>query len=695
MAQPAGIVYSTTIPYTGAAPSGFSPYPIPTVSLVVTDVSGNTYIAGAVASNGLTTTAGVVQPQYSGGTCTFGEFSGPCANAFIAKFNSTGGLVFLTYLGGTGSYVPYGLAVDAFGDIYIGGQTNSIGSPSSFHAGTFVDKLSGDGTALIWSKAVNGALTRVALAPDGSLYYLAQPTAATAYATTLTHLTRNGQLVATGTVPSQTQALAVGADGSVYIGGQTGGSEVTATAGAWQTTFNGGSDGFLAKMNPNLTGYAWLTLVGGNGMDSDPVDSLNLIQPAPDGTLWVSGTTSESTFPVLSGALQSQLSPGMAPNGFLVHLSADGSKALASTYLAAGPLTSLALDGSGNVIFSAVGKAGFQATPGAQWPCQQPSPGEPVPLFPSLLGFFGNIDSAGQHLLWGTWVGPSIPIGPAAVDKNGNAIAAGNVPGQENITLTAMTTVPGTTRLVESCIAESGSPNLSGPLAPGEIFSIYGAGFGPQQGLGAQPSRNTIATQLGGVQVLIEDMPAPLLYVSSVQINLVAPYLLNGRTAAHVKILTADTTSNEVVLGVRPAAPEIFTASNGTAAILNQDGTVNAQNNPAHIGDVVAMFVSGVGQTTPAGVDGSIPQAAGGTPVLPIKVQLNCSFANVTYGGNAPGLVSGATQVNFQIPQMPCTAGAGPPYGALIVLDVGAAASGTIVTFDNNISGDTPYLWFE
>ncbi len=524
-------------------------------------------------------------------------------------------------------------------------------------------------------------MLQLAIAPDGSLDCLTQ---SNEYQTsTVTKLSPTGQSLAVVKLPSGSQALAVGADGSVYIGGQAFPSTVAATPGAWQTTSNGGTNGFIAKMNPSLSGFAWVTFVPG---------VVNLLQPAPDSTLWAGGTTSDPTFPVLPGALQSQLSPLEPLNGYLVRLSSDGSKALASTYLPA-PLTSLTLDGSGNVIFSAVRQGGFQATPGAQWPCPQAAPGEA--FFTSMLGFFGKVDSKGQHLLWGTWDGPSVPVGPVAVDANGNALAAGNVPNQGNITLTALTTVPGPPRLVETCITQSGSPNNYGPLAPGEIFSIYGAGFGPEQGVAAQISGNTIGTQLGGVQVLIENTPAPLLYVSSTQINLVAPYLLAGRTAAHIKIITADATSNEVVLGVRPTAPEIFLSqpsgaeSEGTAAILNQDGTVNSQFNPAHIGDTLAMFVSGVGQTTPAGVDGAIPQAAGGTPVLPLMVQLNLlTYANVTYAGNAPGLVSGVTQVNFQLPQLN-EPGAGPPYQALVVLYVGGASSNPAESrADTNI-------WFE
>ena len=100
----------------------------------------------------------------------------------------------------------------------------------------------------------------------------------------------------------------------------------------------------------------------------------------------------------------------------------------------------MTLDGSGDVIVSTLVPSGFQATPGAQWPCQQPAPVlyERVGFAGSIpyqqIGFFGKIDAAGQHLLWGTWTGPSVPFGPAAVDNNGNAIAAGNVAGQGDIT---------------------------------------------------------------------------------------------------------------------------------------------------------------------------------------------------------------------------------------------------------------------
>jgi uncharacterized protein (TIGR03437 family) len=470
--------------------------------------------------------------------------------------------------------------------------------------------------------------------------------------TTLTQLTNAGQFVTSANVPGGSNSLAIGTDGSVYIDGTTasdGVPDVTATPGAWQTTYGGGqNDGFVAKLNPDLSGFAWLTFVGGNGGDD-----LNLLTLASDGSLWVSGATTSSNFPVHAGGLQPSPEGG---NGFLVHLSADGSTALASTYI---PflLAAVAADSSANVVFSGASATTFPATPGAQWPCPPFVPAYP-PAVDNYAGFLGKMDPAGQHVLWGTWVGPSVPNSTVAVDAHGNAIAAGNLPGELEVTLSALST-SNTPHLVESCIAPSAPATISSPLAPGELFSIYGADYGPAQGVVAQPSGGAIGTELAGIQVLVEGTPVPLLYVSAAQINAVAPFLLQGRTAAHITIVTSSLTSNEVVLGVRDVLPEIF-------AVSNQDGTENSQTNPAHAGDFLSIWASGLGQTNPPSVDGAIPTAAGGTPLAPITLEVgtvqspNIAFGvppgpvnvAVLYAGNAPGLVSGVTQINFQMPDL-------------------------------------------
>ncbi len=693
-AVPPGVLYSTTVPYTAWA--GISN---PGVTAVTTDSSGNSYITGVVYANGLAATPGVVQPTFAGGSCPdpFGD-PGACADAFIAKFDVTGKLAFLTYLGGTGWDVPSALAVDAAGDIYVGGQTEGdfplAGNPWRpvlTDEGSFIAKLSSDGKKLIWSTVLNGSQMALAVAPDGSLYALTEDLQTTA-PVILTNLTGDGQLVANVNLPYMVETLVVAGDGSVLIGGRTDGGDVAATPGAWQTTFGGGVDGFAGKMNSELSGFAWLTFVGGSGNDD-----VGQMVAAADGSVWISGGTASTNFPVMPGAFQAQPSAGASSSGYLVHLSADGSKALAATYLPAA-LSYLALDEAGNAIVSVpytFGQSAFQATPGAPWPCPQ----IPATGYPGANGFFGKIDAAGQSLEWGTWTGASIPYGPVAADKSGNAVVAGT-DNAGDVILSAMSTVAGPPRLVASCVALAGYPYVSGAVAAGEVISIYGAGFGPAQGVAAQPSGGTVGSELGGVQVLIENAPAPLLYVSAAQINLVAPYLLDGRIAAHIKIVTGNGASNEVVLSVEQAAPEIFASEMSfgpspgvnmlTAAIINQDNTVNSPAHPAHAGDTVSIYVSGTGQTDPAGVDGAIPTAAGGTPVLPITVIVTGAnaVASVTYAGWAPSLVSGVTQVNFQVPSF-VPGGPGPPYYVPVVVCAGGTCSDTF----GSLPG--PGIWFE
>jgi uncharacterized protein (TIGR03437 family) len=679
---PPGVLYSTVVPNSGS--DQFPHFPSQ-VNAIATDAAGNTYVAGY--GSGFMGTLGVFQRSHVPGSCDFGfGHTGPCPDAIIAKFDPTGTLVFLTYLGGSKTNIAQSIAVDSKGDIYVGGQTNSKDFPLAgtpyrpvlTNEGTFVAKISGDGTKLIWSTLLNDTLQQMAGAPDGSLDCLIQVIVPGKQNTaSLLKLTSDGSFAGTFNVPANSQSVAVNASGSVFVGGYTGGQDAIATPGAWQTTLAGDFDGFIGAVNASYTGFEWLTYVGGSD-----TDFLYHLFTDTRGGVWATGTTGSTDFPILAGALQRKL--GSGTTGFLVHIAEDGTKALASTYLP-GMLSSFSTDSSGDVLFSSITPNSFQATPASQWPCVQSGKNQ-------LSGFLGKIDSAAQKLQWDTATGPSVPPGVVAADKNGNVLVAGtDIDG--DIVLSALVPAPIAPRLVEGCIGQAASPYSPGPLAPGEVFSIYNAGFGPEQGVGAQPSGGKFPTEVAGVQVTIENVPVPLLYVSSAQINAVAPYLLAGRSAAHVKIVMPSGASNEVVLGVSQAAPEIFAIPSGskdwayTAAILNQDGTVNSPEHPAHVGDFLAMFVSGVGQVSPPGIDGAIADSAGGTPVLPISVAVGSAGipvnANVTYAGNAPGLITGVAQVNFQMPDVNPVGTS--PFFAFVNLYVGATLN----------SGDSLAIWFE
>jgi uncharacterized protein (TIGR03437 family) len=170
-------------------------------------------------------------------------------------------------------------------------------------------------------------------------------------------------------------------------------------------------------------------------------------------------------------------------------------------------------------------------------------------------------------------------------------------------------------------------------LAPGEIFSIFGLG-------------------VGGT-VLVNGVSAPLLYTSSGQVNAVVPYEAGTSGIAKVKVAVAGVSADEWGIPVTSAAPAIFTlnaSGAGAGAVLNQDYSVNSAANPAARGSVIQIFGTGQGVTSPPSLTGAASTGAGNSAVLPVKVTIGGIDATVQYQGAAPGLISGALQVNAFVP---------------------------------------------
>lgn len=222
----------------------------------------------------------------------------------------------------------------------------------------------------------------------------------------------------------------------------------------------------------------------------------------------------------------------------------------------------------------------------------------------------------------------------------------------------------------------NGASLRPGPVAPGEIITLIGSSVGPA--ISATNQGDTIETLLGGTRLLFNNIPAPLLYASSSQINAVVPYGVAGASATLV-IETKGQKSAELTLPVTGAMPGIFTldsSGSGPGAILNGDSSVNTPANPATRGSVVSLFATGVGQMNPPGTDAQIGDGSVlGGPVLPVSVQVGTATAELLYAGTAPGLVSGALQVNFRIPDS-----IGPSFSAPVSIQIGSVSSQTGVT---------------
>lgn len=218
---------------------------------------------------------------------------------------------------------------------------------------------------------------------------------------------------------------------------------------------------------------------------------------------------------------------------------------------------------------------------------------------------------------------------------------------------------------------------LSGPLAPGEIVSVFGLGVGPVTSVsGAVDSSGALPTQLAQAQVLFGGQPAPLFYVQDSQITAQAPYEIAGATTVDVEVFYQGQSRGKVTLPVAASAPAIFTvlAGTGLAEAVNQDGTLNSTVDAAPRGSVVSLYATGEGVTNPASIDGQPATSSSPQPALPTTVSIGGVTADVLYAAETPGFV-GLFLVNARVPASLTTTGLVP-----VVLHVGTAASQSGVT---------------
>jgi uncharacterized protein (TIGR03437 family) len=223
------------------------------------------------------------------------------------------------------------------------------------------------------------------------------------------------------------------------------------------------------------------------------------------------------------------------------------------------------------------------------------------------------------------------------------------------------------------------------PVSPGKIVVIYGARLGPSQLIQNEPKSGQISTELSGTTVSFNNFAAPILYTSATQVAAVVPYTvmldpyIEGiASTARVSVTYQGQVSADFTVPVATTAPNLFTSNQagwGQAAAINAvDGTVNTPVNPVQVGGYISLYVTGEGQTLPAGVDGKLAASEPAHPVLPVSVTVGGIQAQVQYAGSVPGQVAGLSQVNVQIPS-----GVQPGGYVPVILEVGDRTSGTAV----------------
>lgn len=331
---------------------------------IFVDAQGNIYVAGGTASSDFPRTLG---PGFNNNNCAVVGSAG-VMDVFVAKFDPNGGLLWSRLLGGPCYDRAYAIEVDSQGYIYISGragpgfpttagvvQPNFQGQDEGIYGqeNAFVAKLAPDGT-LIWASYIGvGRLARdLALDNNGDIYVpLAYsgtggipPAAwfASAYQRNLQGGTDCGavKIKSDGTQvlwatwlggsgdDSEAASIRVDANQNVYLGFSTTSNDIPTTAGAFDRSYNGGQDFYIAKLAAGGASLVFGTYFGGSG--NEWISTHNLALDG-QGNVYATTWTNSTDLPTSSGALQSKYGGGSSDMG-IIKLSPTGAR-LASTYL--------------------------------------------------------------------------------------------------------------------------------------------------------------------------------------------------------------------------------------------------------------------------------------------------------------------------------------------------------------------------
>ena len=215
-----------------------------------------------------------------------------------------------------------------------------------------------------------------------------------------------------------------------------------------------------------------------------------------------------------------------------------------------------------------------------------------------------------------------------------------------------------------TCILDAADLQPVTSIAPGELLSIFSERLPFWGGI----SYGTFPTSLGGITVTFNGIAGPLLYVSTQQINVQAPYEIAGGAQTTLTLNTQQTnTSDSRTLPVIARNPVAFLTTPAYADLekcdlvllgyppgpfplaFNSDGSPNTCLNPAVAGSVVRIFLAGLGVTVPAPVTGSVNPSPGIPLNLPITFGGGLA-ATVVSAVALPGSISGVWQVDVRTP---------------------------------------------
>ena len=207
------------------------------------------------------------------------------------------------------------------------------------------------------------------------------------------------------------------------------------------------------------------------------------------------------------------------------------------------------------------------------------------------------------------------------------------------------------------------NPVPGSTLSPGSIASLYGTNLSSAS---LHAGGSPLPFLLGGTSVAIADIPAPLFYVSPLQVNFQVPWITVTKPTQVPLQITQGESFTTITVTLTPYAPAIFTTNGqGTgqaSALIANTANLAAPASPAKKGDFIMLYCTGLGNVTTNSTE---------TTVATPTIMLGGSPVSVSFSGLAPGF-AGLYQVNFQIPP---TAPSG--NAVTLSLSIGGVSSNT------------------
>lgn len=540
---------------------------------------------------------------------------------------------------------PLGVAVDAAGNLYIADSVNNVvrrvaasGQITTF-AGTGTVGSAGDGSAAT-SAQLNGP-QGLAVDGAGNLYI----------ADTLNHRVRK---VTNGTIST------LAGSGTAGFGGDGAGAGAAQLNLPFGVAVDGAGIVYIAEFGNNrvrkVAANGTITTLAGNGAagfsgDGGAATSAMLNTPQ--------AVAADSAGNVYIGDSGNNRVRKVATNGSISTFAGNGvagydRDGVTATSTSVGNPNGLAVDASGS-LYITDGSARVRKVP--------PS---------GIIATIAGVGSSGYS-------GDGGAASNARLDQPSAVAVAGN--GNVYVADTgnnAVRVLQATAGGISITAIVNGASNQAGAIAPGEVVAIYGSGLGPAQlATFSLTSAGLVPTSVAGTSVFFNNIAAPVLYTSANQVGAIVPFGISG-PQAQVAVIYQGQQSSSVVASVATTVPGIFTSNaqgTGQAAAVNQDGSINSAARPVKISQVISLYVTGAGQTNPAGADGQPAGTVLPVPVLGVKATVGGRDATVQYAGGALNLVAGVIQVNVVVPT-----GVTPGAAVPVVVQVGTSNTQAGVT---------------